>query len=95
MDLGCEWMRLSAGFDLASYYSSIHRLFNSTTLGRGDLFSGCGSHSILANILVWYILHQLEELRKEQLMLKGFANHGNKEDTGYVLGTQALIGLLE
>lgn len=95
MGLGCEWMRLSAGFDLASYYSSIRRLFNSTTLGRGDLSSGCGSHSILANILIWYILYQLEELRKEQLMLKGFANHGNKLDASYVLGTQTLIGLLD
>ena len=95
MELGCEWMRLSTGFDPASYNSSIRRLFNSTTLGRGDLSSGCGSHSILANILIWCILHQLEELRKEQLILKGFANHGNKEDAGYVFGTQALIGLLE
>jgi len=41
------------------------------------------------------MLQKLKELREAQLMLKGFANHGNKEDAGYVLGTQALIGLLE
>jgi len=95
MDLGCEWMRLSAGFDLANYYSTIHRLFNSTTLGRGNIFSGCWSNSILANIIVWGILYQPEEFGKEQLMLKGFANHGNKCDAGYVLRTQSLIGFLE